>query len=99
MIKSSVVAMLVLFMLLAACKHEESEWEVMQRHQRYHVICVDSNGKEYYNKVGLDVSRDGGNIAVYFDSAKQYGGYGYLKRDVVTGNCTATQFDIRETKG
>lgn len=37
-----------------------------------------------------------GNIAVFFGVSKTY--YGYLRHDVVTGNCVATQFDIRDKK-
>lgn len=95
MIKLSIIVMLALSVLLVACYREESDWDITVKNRRYRVTCVDNNGKEYYNKVGLDISRDGGNIAIYFEKSPSNG---YLKYDVVTGNCVASQFDIRDKK-
>lgn len=85
-----------LCILAVACSVEKSSAEIERENKRYHVICVDSNGKEYYNKIGDSVSRDGGNIAVYFNFLDKTATY--IKYDIVTGNCVAAQFDIREKK-
>lgn len=80
-----------LCILTAACHIEKTSADIDQDNRRYHVVCVDSNGKEYYNKVGIDAYSNGGSIIVLVSSDP------YV-RDIVTGNCVASQFDIRDKR-
>lgn len=86
------ITLLLILITISACSSKRDE-EIMlyYKSQRYHVTCVDSNGKEYYNRIGYDVWRDGGNITLYVSEDGRV-------KDIVLGNCVASQFDIRDKK-